>query len=71
MISLHLFDKDENPITLTDNLRFQNENFEKYPSVKLVRQNKIASEQVFRTKKIGTDQVKIPTLHRLQSIETS
>jgi hypothetical protein len=53
LITLSLFDKDENRITLTENLQFVSENLNEHPALKFERSNKIGSELVFRTRKIA------------------
>ena len=67
---MSLYDKDGHLITLTDNLSFQSLNLdEKF--VEVIKQNKIGSEILIKTKTIkGDDQVKINSVHRLAEIRS-
>jgi len=65
-----LYDADGNVITLTDNLQFETLNLDD-EFIEIVRENKIKSEIVFRTKKIldlDIDQKRLHTLSKLKQI---
>jgi len=68
-VEMILFDKDNNLITLTDNLRFESSHLD--PNyVEVLKKNDNGSKFVFKTKTISNEQKKLQTVHKLAEIRS-